>query len=146
MANGHPRWLATSASAAVKAAHVAASTSKGTSKPIADKVADHTHKTLKPMLPKPSTSVHQKVKTGCDFLNDAVLLTDLKPMHSLKGKETTCIGFGSYIEKGEQKLGAVHCKVDPHTHACPTQFEPSLCHIVPMDMNKLEPYFKDIFN
>lgn len=137
---------ATSASAAVKGAHVAASTSKGASKPIADKVAEHTHKTLKPMLPKPSTSVHQKVKTGCDFLNDAVLLTDLKPMHSLHGKGATCIGFGSYIEKGEQKLGAVHCKVDPHTNACPTQFEPSLCHIVPMDMNKLEPYFKDIFN
>lgn len=137
---------ATSASAAVKAAHVAATTSKGASKPIAEKVAEHTQKTLKPILPKPSTSVQQKVKTGCDFLNDAVLLTDLKPMHSLNGKSTTCIGFGSYIEKGEQKLGAVHCKVDPHTNACPTQFDSSLCHVVPIDVNKLEPYFKDIFN
>ena len=125
--------------------HIASKTTTGPSKAHTDKVAEHCQKALKPLVPKHAPAASHKVKTDCDFLQDAVLLTDLKKLSMVHGKEM-CIGFGSYIEKGEQKLGAVKCSVDPHTHACPAHFDASLCHVVPLDVSKLEPYFKDIFH
>jgi len=124
--------------------HVAAKTSAGPAKAHTEKVAEHCQKALKPIVPKHAPA-SQKVKTDCDFLQDAVLLTDLKKLSLVHGKEM-CIGFGSYIEKGEQRLGHVKCSVDPHTQQCPTHYDADLCHVVPLDVKKLEPYFKDIFH
>lgn len=135
---------AASAEAAVTTTHVAATTTTGPSKANMDKVADHTLRSLKPILPAPVPKTYS-VKQDCDFLQDAVILSDLKPMRSVHTNEIECIGFGSYNEDGGPKIGAVRCKMDPQTRTCPAKFDQNICHLTSLDMGNLEPHFKNIF-
>jgi hypothetical protein len=126
--------------AATKLTMVAAKTSKPAAATATKDAAKNVKKAVGHLEPKHALE-HVKVKTDCDFLNDALLLGELKSMPHLD-PEYSCIGFGGHIDGGEMQVGAVKCKPLPGG-ACPTHFDEHNCKIVPLDVNHVE--FKSLF-
>lgn len=137
----HKAETKTDVEGAKKMAMVAAKTAKPGEASATKKAAEHLKKSVGHLEPKHPHEHVMKVKTDCDFLENAILLGDLKKMPHID-PEYSCVGFGGHIEDGEMKVAAIKCKPMQDGH-CPTSYDESLCKIVPLDINHIE--FKQLF-
>lgn len=137
----HKAETKTDVEAAKKLTLVAAKTAKPAEASTTKKTAEDVKKAIGHLEPKTADEHITKVKTDCDFLENAVLLGDLKSMPELD-PVYSCVGFGGHIDDGEMRVAAIKCKPMADGQ-CPTSYDDSLCKVVPLDVNKV--VFKSLF-
>ena len=137
----HKAETKTDVESAKKMAMIAAKTAKPGEASSTKKAAEQLKKAVGHLEPKHPHEHIMKIKTDCDFLENAVLLGDLKNMPHVD-PEYSCVGFGGHMADGEMKVAAIKCKPMNDGH-CPISYDESFCKIVPLDINHIE--FKQLF-